>query len=93
MMIPLVTGGLLCLIFLWHGAVGFIAPAMLVFYGLALVNASKYTFPDLRFLGLSEILLGLVAALYIGHGLIFWSLGFGVLHILYGVIMYYKYDR
>jgi general stress protein CsbA len=91
--IPLVTGGLFCLILLYHGDIGMVAPATLIFYGLALINASKYTFNDIRYLGLCEIVLGLAASLYIGYGLLFWAIGFGVLHIIYGAVMYFKYER
>ncbi|MES2397617.1 MAG: hypothetical protein V4549_16525 [Bacteroidota bacterium] len=69
------------------------APSSLLFYGLALINASKYTLNDIRYLGICEIVLGLIASLYIGYGLLFWAAGFGVLHIVYGAVMYYKYER
>ncbi len=91
--IPLATGGILCLMLLWRGYIAFVAPLTLVFYGLALVNASKYTLKDIRSLGLLEIILGLTAFWYIGYGLAFWAMGFGVLHIIYGILMHYKYDR
>jgi hypothetical protein len=90
--IPLVTGGLVCLIFLDRGYLGIIAPLTLIFYGLACVHASKYTFEDIRYLGYCELVLGLLALYFIGYGLLFWALGFGVLHIVYGIIMYRKYD-
>ncbi|MBE9584973.1 hypothetical protein IM792_10985 [Mucilaginibacter sp. JRF] len=90
--IPLITGGLLCIIFITRGYVGIVAPATLIFYGLALVSASNYTFGDVKYLGMLEIALGLVAALLPGYGLLFWAVGFGVLHIIYGSIMYFKYD-
>lgn len=93
LLIPLVTGGLFALILVLRGFVGIVAPITLIFYGLALVNASKYTLTDVRYLGLSEILLGLLASYYIGYGLLFWALGFGVLHIIYGTLMYYKYEK
>jgi predicted lysophospholipase L1 biosynthesis ABC-type transport system permease subunit len=93
LLIPLVAGGLFCLILVYHGFIGMIAPATLLFYGLALINASKYTLNDIRYLGICEIILGLVAAVYIGYGLIFWAVGFGILHIIYGAIMYFKYER
>lgn len=93
LMIPLVAGGFFCLVMLYHGLVGLIAPATLIFYGLALLNASKYTLNDIRYLGLCEILLGLLGTLFIGYGLVFWTLGFGLLHIVYGLVMYNKYDR
>jgi hypothetical protein len=95
MLIPLVGGGLFCIALLFHGrsTVLFICPSMLIFYGLALVNGSKYTLPDIRYLGCLEILLGLIAAFNLGYGIIFWAIGFGVLHIVYGAYMWFKYDR
>jgi hypothetical protein len=89
--IPLVTGGLLCLILLFEGFIGLMAPITLIFYGLALVNASKYTLSEIRSLGLIEIIIGLLATLFIQYGLWFWSFGFGILHIIYGIAMQRKY--
>ena len=93
MTVPLLTGGLLILIFLRQGYFGTAAPAMLVFYGLALIGASNFTFTDIKFLGICEIILGLIAACVPGYGLAFWAIGFGILHIVYGSVMYLKYDR
>lgn len=90
--IPLLAGGLFCLVLLYH-APELIAPATLVFYGLALINASKYTLTDIRYLGFFEIITGLIASISPGNGLFFWAFGFGVLHIIYGSIMYFKYER
>lgn len=92
MFIPLAAGGLFCLALLYHGYVGLVAPSTLLFYGLALVNASKYTLNDIRNLGLCEIALGLIAMIFIGYGLEFWAIGFGLLHIVYGIMMYNKYE-
>jgi hypothetical protein len=91
--IPLAVGGLFCAVLIYHGIIYLVAPAMLVFYGLALVNGSKYTLSDIRYLGISEVILGLFAAVFIGYGLLSWAIGFGVLHIVYGTLMYYKYER
>lgn len=91
--IPLVAGGIFCIALFYHGLLGFVAPATLVFYGLALINGSKYTLNDIRYLGLFEIALGLIALFKLGHGLEFWIVGFGFLHIIYGTIMYFKYER
>jgi hypothetical protein len=93
MMIPLAAGGIYCLILLQHQLPGLIAPAMLLFYGLSLINASKYTYDDLRNLGIIEIILGLIAAINPEYGLLCWAIGFGVMHIIYGITMYYKYER
>lgn len=92
-LIPLITGGIFALLLLRNGNYGLIAPVTLIFYGMSCVNASKYTFRDVRYLGISIIIIGLFATNYIGYGLQFWALGFGVCHILYGSIMYFKYDR
>lgn len=91
--IPLITGGILIILLLKNGYYGLIAPMTLIFYGLACVNASKYTFRDIRYLGITEIILGLFAVQFSGYVLYFWVLGFGICHILYGSIMYFKYER
>ena len=90
--IPLATGGLVCLILLSRGYLGIIAPFTLIFYGLACVNGSKYTFEDIRYLGYCELILGILALYFVGYGLLFWAIGFGLLHIIYGAVMYRKYD-
>ncbi len=89
--VPLAAGGIFCSALIFHHLVVWIAPATLVFYGLALVAAERYTLPDIKYLGYCEIILGLLAAFVLGWGLVFWSLGFGVLHIVYGLIMHKKY--
>jgi len=90
---PLVAGGLFVLAMLQYDEWHFVAPACLVFYGLALVNGSKYTLSDVRYLGYSEIVLGLIGTQFIHSGLYFWAIGFGVLHIIYGAIMWWRYER
>lgn len=91
-LIPLVAGGLYILIILNNQKYGQTGGLMLIFYGLALVNASKYSIGDIRYLGLIQIALGLIAALVPGYGFWLWVLGFGVMHIVYGTWMHYKYD-
>jgi hypothetical protein len=93
MAVPLVSGGIFILIILYTGHFGLAAPASLIFYGLALIHGSLNTFDEIRYLGYSEIILGLISAMWPGFGLIFWAIGFGVLHIFYGAIMYNKYDK
>lgn len=93
MAIPLVAGGVFVIGLLQHGGWNYVAPACLVFYGLALVNASKYTLTDIRYLGLLEIALGCICMYFPHEGLYFWTGGFGILHIIYGLIMWWKYER
>lgn len=92
-LIPLVTGGLYILIILNQQKYGQAGALMLIFYGLALVNASKYSIGTIRYLGYIEIILGLICALVPGYGFWLWVLGFGVMHIIYGSVMYFKYEK
>ncbi|CAI8933057.1 hypothetical protein [Chryseobacterium sp. IT-36CA2] len=89
--VPLIAGGVFCLALLYHHLFVFIAPATLIFYGLALVAAERYTLTDVKYLGYLEIVLGLISLFFLGWGLLFWAIGFGVLHIVYGLIMHKKY--
>jgi len=89
--VPLVTGGLFCLVLLYHHLFVLVAPATLIFYGLALVSAERYTLTDIKYLGYCQIILGLLSFLFLGWGLVAWTIGFGVLHIVYGLIMHNKY--
>ena len=91
--VPLMAGGVFCLALLSRGYLSLLAPSTLVFYGLALVNGSKYTLRDVGHLGLYDIGLGLLGLFWPGYGLELWALGFGVLHIVYGAWMYAKHDR
>jgi len=90
--IPLLSGGIFSFIFLLRGDVEMVASATLLFYGLALVNVSKFTYNEIHYLGITEIVLGLLAAIFMHNGIIFWTIGFGVCHIIYGFAMYRKYD-
>lgn len=92
-LIPLVTGGIFALIILQKGFYGLIAPITLIFYGLACVNASKFTVGHVKYLGFANIILGLIATQYVGYGLYFWAVGFGVFHIVYGGLMYLLMER
>ena len=91
--IPLLTGGLFCMALLYHGHYGLTSSVMLLFYGMTLVNVSKYTFSNIGWLGYTFVVLGLLDCFFEGHGLLFWTLGFGVLHIIYGVLFYFLYER
>jgi hypothetical protein len=92
-LVPMGVGGIYIIKLIEAGTFGLIAPGCLIFYGLALVNASKYTLVEIRYLGYGQLLLGLVNLWFVGKGLYFWAAGFGVLHIIYGVVMWYRYER
>lgn len=93
MAVPLGTGGLIILILISHGLLGLIAPFTLIFYGFALYNAGFYTFKEVRLMGYVEIVLGLLNMIFISYGLLFWAIGFGAIHIIYGIYMHSRYER
>ncbi|WP_164112645.1 MULTISPECIES: hypothetical protein [Sphingobacterium] len=93
MLVPLLTGGILSIILVYRGDYGMVASSLLIFYGLALSAASTFTFKEARWLGIMDILLGLLALCFPGYGLWFWAIGFGVLHIIYGVIVHQRYEK
>jgi hypothetical protein len=93
LMLPLVSGGIIILVLIFRGKIDLVVPLMLVFYGLALVNAGKFTFGEIHYLGLTQIALGILAVIFIEQSLIFWIVGFGLMHIVYGTVMYYRHER
>jgi hypothetical protein len=91
--LPMAVGGSFCGVLFFHGIGYLVLPATLLFYGLALINASKYAFSDLRSLGIFEVALGLVSSFKVEYGLMAWASGFGLLHLFYGSVIYYKYEK
>ena len=91
-MIPMIVGGLFCLILLYHSIWLLIVPSMLIFYGLALIVAGERTYKDIKILGACEIVLGFIAAVVDWNNIALWAIGFGLMHIIYGLVMHFKYD-
>jgi hypothetical protein len=91
--VPLIVGGIFIFKLLQFGTFGLVAPGCLIFYGLGLVNASKYTLAEIRYLGYAQLVLGIINIFFVGYGLYFWAMGFGIMHILYGAYMWNKYER
>lgn len=90
--IPLVSGGIFILIFVFKGIFEVTVPGMLIFYGLALINAAKFTRQEIFYMGLIQILIGILAALIPSYGILLWAMGFGAVHIFYGTLMYFRYE-
>lgn len=93
LLIHLLTGGIFCVAMMHLGMLGLITPLTLIFYDLALISASNFSYSIIKQLGIVEIVLGIVNLFFIGYGLYFWALGFGVLHIVYGTYVYLKFER
>ena len=91
--VPLASGGIFCLILMYYGYYFLVAPATLIFYGLALFCAGNYTHKDVKQLAIFQIVLGLANCFWLDKELYFWAFGFGVMHIIYGILMYNKYER
>jgi hypothetical protein len=91
--IPILVGGLFLFRMMHYGTFGLVAPGCLIFYGLGLINASKYTLDEIRYLGYCQIVIGIINLWFVGYGLYFWAMGFGIMHILYGVYMWMKYEQ
>lgn len=92
MSVPLLTGGVLISLLISKGLIGLIAPLTLLFYGLALYNAGAYTIKEVRIMGFVQMFLGLLNVAFISYGLFFWAIGFGLVHIVYGIYMYFRFE-
>ncbi len=91
--LPLLAGGFFLFRMMHFGTFGLVAPGCLIFYGLGLINASRYTLAEIKYLGYCQVLLGIINCWFVGYGLYFWAMGFGILHILYGLYMWWRYER
>lgn len=92
LLVPLTTGGIFAVALLLQDQIQLVIPCFLVFYGLALVGAGRFTFGEIFYLGLLQIGTGLVSVFVPGWDLVFWIFGFGILHVVYGLAMYRKYE-
>jgi len=93
LLVPLIAGAIFIFALIFYGNFVLIIPASIIFYGLSLINAGHFTYSDIKFLGYVELLVGFVSLFLIDYGLIIWTISFGLLHIIYGVVMYNKYER
>lgn len=91
--IPLAVGGVLSIVLVMQQHYGLTSSIMLIFYGLALVNCSHYTYPVFRYLGYVELLLGIIDCFTMSHALLTWFLGFSVAHIVFGIVYILLFDR
>ncbi len=91
--VPVLAGVVFVLALLFYGVYFLVVPATIIFYGLALINGGHFTFSDIKYLGYLELVIGFISLFLLQYALIVWTICFGVLHILYGIIMYFKYDK
>jgi len=91
--LPLAAGGALLVKMGSLGYFGLLAPGCLLIYGIALFSGSKQTLSEVKYLGYAQILLGLIGLCFVGNGLLFWTIGFGFFHIIYGIFMWLRHER
>lgn len=89
--IPLLAGGLFIILSLGRLEGTIVAASTLIFYGLSLVSAAKFTLGEIFWLGVMETITGLVCLVLPEFAFELWVFGFGILHIAYGTFMYLKY--
>lgn len=93
MAVPLVAGGILILVLLSKDLIGLIAPLTLIFYGLALYGAGQFTYGDVKIMGIVQVGLGLISSWFVEYSILIWAIGFGFVHIIYGIYMHLRYER
>ena len=93
LIVPLISGGVFSFFLIHHQMYGLVAPATLIFYGLGLIAASRNSYDELEILGYVELILGILASYFMGAGLLFWVIGFGLGHVLFGGYLHFKYDK
>ena len=93
LLLPLLAGGIFSLVLLYRGDIDTACAATLIFYGLGLVNVSRYTLSEIQYLGIAIVIFGLLALFFTNLSLYLWATGFGLCHIIIGLIMYLKYEK
>jgi hypothetical protein len=91
--LPVALGGFFCFALLHESAFELIPAAMLLFYGIGLVQSAQFTLGEIKNLGITQVILGLLAAFFPEYGLLCWALGFGLFHVIYGTLMYFRHER
>lgn len=91
----MVVGGLVCLTPLFNGLWNMVPGYMLLFYGLALVLISPIAFKIsiTKYFGYTEIMLGIAALALAPLGIMFWTIGFCILHLVWGIWFKIWFDR
>ncbi len=91
----MVTGGLVCLTPIFNDLWNLIPGFMLVFYGLAVVLISPIAFKIsiTKYLGYAEIVIGVAALAFSSFGMMFWTIGFCILHLIWGIWFKIWFDR
>jgi hypothetical protein len=91
--IPIITAAFVILAMIRNGEFWLIMPVSLIFYGMALVSSGKYARKEVSDLGTGCILSGVLSLYFVEFSILLWGIGFGVLNMLTGIAMYYRYEK
>lgn len=91
LLLPLAAGGLFILFTVNTVPASVTAASSLIFYGVAMMSAGKFTFGEIHWLGVLEVVTGLACLLMPQYTILIWAVGFGVIHIAYGLFMHLRY--
>lgn len=91
----MIIGGLFCLTPFGNGHWELVPGYMLAFYGLALVVISPMAFriSIIKYFGFIQITVGLAALILPQYGMMFWTIGFCILHFIWGIWFHFVFDR
>lgn len=93
LVVPVLAGVFFVMALIYYGYFQLVLPATLIFYGLALINGGHFTYSDIRYLGYIELVIGFLSIFLFRYTILIWCISFGVLHIIYGILMYLKYEK
>jgi hypothetical protein len=91
LIVPLLTGGLFIILTITRVPAYVTVASTMIFYGLAVISAGKFTFGEIHWLGVLEITAGLICLLLPARSVLLWAVGFGAIHIVYGLFMHLRY--
>lgn len=88
--IPVIAGGILSIALETAGLYEWIPAAMLLFYGLGVINLGHYSEKTLSWPGILFLVAGALACFLREYPLVLWMAGFSGVHIVYGIYLIAK---
>lgn len=90
---PIATGGILSFLSYQNQQSDVVLSIQLIFYGLACIAGSPFSFKEFKWLGIGCLILGITSVVFPYYNLIFWGIGFGLFNIGYGLYIHFKYEK
>jgi len=89
-LIPLLLFVIILIIIANKGYYSSITPLLLLLYGIFLLNLSRFSSGRLKYLAIADIFLAIIAYFVFDKEMLFLGLGFGIFHIIYGLMTFNK---